>query len=93
EMRRVVKPGGLVVCLETSQQDTFVFRLAYFMYFKFMMPFFGKLFAKIYKEYSWLQESAREFPGKKELAGQFEEAGLKNVKYHSFTVGVAATNI
>ncbi|MCI3987497.1 class I SAM-dependent methyltransferase, partial [Bacillus vallismortis] len=53
----------------------------------------GKLFAKRYKEYSWLQESARVFPGMKELAGLFEEAGLKNVKYHSFTGGVAATHI
>lgn len=61
EMRRVVKPGGQVVCLETSQPEMFGFRQAYFMYFKYIMPFFGKLFAKSYKEYSWLQESAREF--------------------------------
>ncbi|MGN2619321.1 demethylmenaquinone methyltransferase [Bacillus stercoris] len=93
EMRRVVKPGGQVVCLETSQPEMFGFRQAYFIYFKYIMPFFGKLFAKSYKEYSWLQESAREFPGMKELAGLFEEAGLKNVKYHSFTGGVAATHI
>ncbi|MEH7104393.1 demethylmenaquinone methyltransferase, partial [Bacillus velezensis] len=93
EMRRVVKPGGQVVCLETSQPEMFGFRQAYFLYFKYIMPFFGKMFAKSYKEYSWLQESAREFPGMKELARLFEEAGLTNVKYHSFTGGVAATHI
>ena len=41
------------------------------------MPMFGKLFAKSYKEYSWLQESARDFPGMKELARMFENAGFK----------------
>lgn len=77
EMARVVKPGGQVVCLETSQPEMFGFKQLYFLYFRFIMPMFGKLFAKSFKEYSWLQESAREFPGMKELAALFEEAGLK----------------
>ena len=76
-MARVVKPGGQVVCLETSQPEMFGFKQLYFLYFRFIMPMFGKLFAKSFKEYSWLQESAREFPGMKELAALFEEAGLK----------------
>ncbi|WP_145871498.1 demethylmenaquinone methyltransferase, partial [Bacillus licheniformis] len=84
EMARVVKPGGQVVCLETSQPEMFGFKQLYFLYFRFIMPMFGKLFAKSFKEYSWLQESAREFPGMKELAALFEEAGLKNVQYHPF---------
>ena len=49
------------------------------------MPLFGKIFAKSYQEYSWLNESARNFPGMKELAGMFEEAGFKNVKYKPYT--------
>lgn len=77
EMRRVVKPGGLVVCLETSQPTMPIFRQGYYFYFRYIMPVFGKLFAKSYKEYSWLQESARDFPGMKELAEMFQEAGLK----------------
>ena len=40
------------------------------------MPLFGKFFAKSYKEYSWLQESAKDFPGMRELAKMFEEAGF-----------------
>ena len=38
------------------------FRQGYILYFKYIMPLFGKLFAKSYKEYSWLQESASTFP-------------------------------
>ncbi|NPC92792.1 demethylmenaquinone methyltransferase [Bacillus sp. WMMC1349] len=93
EMTRVVKPGGQVVCLETSQPEIFGFKQLYYIYFRFLMPVFGKLFAKSFKEYSWLQESAREFPGMKKLADLFKEAGLENVQYHAFTGGVAATHV
>lgn len=92
EMFRVVKPGGLVVCLETSQPTLFGFRQGYFLYFKYIMPLFGKIFAKSYKEYAWLNESAREFPGMKELARMFEKAGFVNVSYKAHTGGVAATH-
>ncbi|KAA9026128.1 demethylmenaquinone methyltransferase [Niallia endozanthoxylica] len=93
EMHRVVKPGGMVVCLETSQPTLFGFKQLYFFYFRFIMPLFGKLFAKSYQEYSWLQESARSFPGMKELANMFGKAGLVEVTYKPYTGGVAAVHI
>ncbi|WP_312098562.1 demethylmenaquinone methyltransferase [Niallia sp.] len=92
EMRRVVKPGGMVVCLETSQPTMPIFRQSYYLYFRYIMPLFGKLFAKSYKEYSWLQESARDFPGMKELADMFKEAGLNKVGYKPYFGGVAAVH-
>ena len=92
EMHRVLKPGGMAVCLETSQPTMPGFRQAYYFYFKHIMPLFGKLFAKSYEEYSWLQESARDFPGMKELAGLFKQAGFVNVAYKPHTGGVAATH-
>lgn len=93
EMHRVLKPGGIAVCLETSQPTIFGFKQLYYFYFRFIMPVFGKLFAKSYKEYSWLQESARNFPGAKELANMFENAGFKNVFYKHYNAGVAAVHI
>lgn len=93
EMRRVVKPGGMVVCLETSQPTMPVFKQGYYFYFRYIMPLFGKLFAKSYKEYSWLQESARDFPGMNELAEMFKVAGLNKVSYKPFFGGVAAVHM
>ncbi|MFC5463281.1 demethylmenaquinone methyltransferase [Lederbergia graminis] len=93
EMQRVLKPGGMAVCLETSQPTLPVFRQAYYAYFRYIMPLFGKVFAKSYEEYSWLQESARDFPGMEELAQMFWRAGLVNVIYKSFSGGVAAAHI
>jgi demethylmenaquinone methyltransferase / 2-methoxy-6-polyprenyl-1,4-benzoquinol methylase len=93
EMHRVLKPGGIAVCLETSQPTILGFKQLYYFYFRFIMPIFGKLFAKSYKEYSWLQESARNFPGMKELADLFSQAGFKDVKYKPYNGGVAAVHI
>lgn len=93
EMYRVVKPGGIVVCLETSQPTLIGYRQLFYFYFRFIMPLFGKLFAKSYQEYSWLQESARDFPAMKELAKMFEQAGLKNVTYKPYSGGAAAVHI
>lgn len=93
EMHRVLKPGGIAACLETSQPTMFGYKQLYYLYFRFIMPLFGKLFAKSYKEYSWLQESARNFPGMKELAQMFEKAGFKDVSYKPYNGGVAAVHI
>lgn len=93
ELNRVLKPGGIAVCLETSQPTMFGFKQLYFFYFRFIMPLFGRIFAKSYKEYSWLQESARDFPGMVELKEMFEVAGFKNVRFKPYSGGVAAVHI
>lgn len=92
EMLRVLKPGGMAVCLETSQPQLPVFKEGYALYFRYVMPAIGRLFAKSYSEYSWLQESARSFPDQKALARLFQEVGFENVRYLSHTGGVAATH-
>ncbi|MDQ0350860.1 demethylmenaquinone methyltransferase/2-methoxy-6-polyprenyl-1,4-benzoquinol methylase [Alkalibacillus filiformis] len=93
EMYRVVKPGGQVVCLETSQPTLPVFKQLYFFYFKHIMPLFGKMFAKSYEEYAWLHESTKNFPGKTKLKSMFFEAGFDDVKVKSFALGAAAMHL
>src|SRR5699024_7282693 len=93
EMHRVVKRGGKVVCLETSQPTLIGFRQLYFFYFRFIMLFFGKLFAKSYEEYAWLHESAREFPNKQQLKKMFLDAGFSHVDVKGYTGGVAAMHM
>ncbi|OIJ14817.1 bifunctional demethylmenaquinone methyltransferase/2-methoxy-6-polyprenyl-1,4-benzoquinol methylase [Anaerobacillus alkalilacustris] len=93
EMNRVLKPGGKVVCLETSHPTAIGFKQIYFLYFKFIMPLFGKIFARSFDEYSWLQESTMAFPDKEELAKMFEKAGFNNVEIKSYSGGVAAMHL
>lgn len=93
EMYRVVKPGGVVACLETSQPTMFGFKQLYFFYFRFIMPLFGRIFAKSYQEYAWLNESTRNFPDKKTLKQMFLDAGFSTVHVKSYTGGVAAMHL
>ncbi|MBH0160304.1 MULTISPECIES: demethylmenaquinone methyltransferase [Fictibacillus] len=90
EMARVVKPGGRVVCLETSHPTVPVFKQLFKFYFTYIMPVFGKLFAKSYQEYAWLQESTEAFLTKEELKELFKQAGLSNVEVKSYALGAAA---
>jgi len=57
EMRRVVKPGGLVVSLELSKPTWQPFKSVYYFYFQRVLPLIGKLVAKRYEQYKWLPES------------------------------------
>ncbi|MET1014574.1 MAG: demethylmenaquinone methyltransferase [Paenisporosarcina sp.] len=93
EIERVLKPGGMFVCLETSQSELPIYKQVFRFYFKYIMPIFGKFFAKSYKEYSWLQESAKDFPGMKALAKMMEQAGFTNVEYKPYSGGAAARHI
>ena len=93
EMNRVLKPGGIAVCLETSQPTLIGYKQLYYFYFRFIMPLFGKMLAKSYREYAWLHESARDFPGMRELAKLFENAGFKEVRYKPYSGGAAAVHI
>ncbi|MEN2464837.1 demethylmenaquinone methyltransferase [Ornithinibacillus sp. FSL M8-0202] len=93
EMYRVVKPGGVVACLETSQPTMIGFKQLYFFYFRFIMPLFGRIFAKSYEEYAWLNESTRNFPDKKTLKQMFLDAGFSTVQVKSYTGGVAAMHM
>ncbi|WP_138492963.1 demethylmenaquinone methyltransferase [Paenibacillus pinistramenti] len=93
EMKRVVKPGGMVVCLELSKPTWQPFKGIYYLYFKQILPFLGKLVAKRYEQYKWLPDSLVQFPGRHELAEIFRETGLKEVQAYPLTGGIAALHI
>ena len=93
ELHRVLKPGGKIVCLETSQPTAPGFKQLYKLYFKFVMPIFGKVFAKSKDEYEWLQQSTFDFPDKEKLKRLFSQAGFSHIKIRSFTGGVAAMHL
>ncbi len=93
EMRRVVKPGGKVVCLELSKPAWEPFKSIYYFYFRNILPWIGKLVAKRYEQYKWLPESLVKFPDYKELKIRFEQAGLKDVQVYPLTGGIAALHI
>lgn len=93
EMRRVVKPGGKVVCLEVSKPTWQPFKAMYNLYFERILPLMGKLVAKRFEEYKWLPESLKLFPDRMQLVKMFEQAGLQQVNAFPLTGGVAALHM
>jgi demethylmenaquinone methyltransferase/2-methoxy-6-polyprenyl-1,4-benzoquinol methylase len=93
EMKRVVKPGGQVVCLELSKPVWQPFKGIYYFYFRKILPLIGKLFAKRYEQYKWLPESLVHFPDHKQLADIFTKTGLKEVKVYPLFAGIAALHM
>ncbi|TVY04565.1 demethylmenaquinone methyltransferase [Cohnella terricola] len=93
EMKRVVKPGGLIVCLELSKPTWQPFKGIYYFYFEKLMPLLGKWFAKRQEQYRWLPESLVAFPDLQALAEMFRSIGMRNVKAYPLTGGVAALHI
>lgn len=93
EMRRVVKPGGMVVCLELSKPTWQPFKGIYYFYFQKIMPLLGKMIAKSYEQYKWLPDSLTMFLGREELKEAFRKAGLGQVEAYPLTGGIAALHI
>ncbi|RKP57395.1 demethylmenaquinone methyltransferase [Cohnella endophytica] len=93
EMKRVVKPGGKIVCLELSKPTWQPFKSIYYFYFEKLLPLMGKWFVKRYEQYRWLPESLATFPDLQALAELFRSVGMRNVKAYPLTGGVAALHI
>jgi demethylmenaquinone methyltransferase / 2-methoxy-6-polyprenyl-1,4-benzoquinol methylase len=89
EIFRVLKPGGAFVILEFSRPKNFFFRKLYFLYFKQVLPFMGRLLSKSNRAYSYLPESVLEFPDGDEFAAILSTTGFKNVSYKLLTLGIA----
>lgn len=92
EMLRVLKPGGKGICIETSHPTFPIYKQFFAFYFQKIMPLLGKVFAKSYAEYNWLQKSAQNFPDAKTLKKLFEQAGFSEVTYDFHGAGAAATH-
>lgn len=93
EMKRVVKPGGMVVSLELSKPTWQPFKSIYYFYFQRILPLLGRLLAKRYEQYKWLPESLIAFPDHQELARIFRDCGLERVEARPFTGGIAALHL
>lgn len=62
EIRRVLKPSGTFVILETSNPTKFPFKQGYKFYTSFILPVIGKILSNDKTAYSYLCESANYFP-------------------------------
>lgn len=89
EMIRIVRPGGKVLILEFTQPQGRIFGPLYMAYFKYVLPFFGRVIARTAGDaYRYLPQSVQAFAGPGEMTDRMSALGLKNVRAVPMTFGV-----
>ena len=91
EMARVVTRGGRVVVLEIVRAEGrgAVSRL-FPIYFRYVTPWVGALFAGDREAYTYLPDSVRGFLSAGELASMMENAGLRDMAIRKLALGSVA---
>lgn len=90
EMLRVTKPGGKVAILEFTTPRWQPFKAFYGWYFRNVLPRIGQAVMRNNSAaYEYLPESVGAFYEYEQLTERMTAAGLKNVRYHPLTFGIA----
>jgi demethylmenaquinone methyltransferase/2-methoxy-6-polyprenyl-1,4-benzoquinol methylase len=93
EMRRVTRPGGLVVALEITRPAVPGWDRIFGVYFHRVVPAVGALVARDRRAYTYLPESVDRFVTPVELAGLMREAGLERVTWRRLGLGTIALHV
>jgi demethylmenaquinone methyltransferase/2-methoxy-6-polyprenyl-1,4-benzoquinol methylase len=87
EMRRVVKPGGKVLSLETMPSSRGFFRPLVRVHFRTIVPILGAIIAGDRSAYTYLPRSVEGFHSSEALANIFKASGLTNIRHKSLAFG------
>jgi len=87
EQRRVVKPGGRVVCLETSPPPDNALRPFIDFHLHRVIPFLGRVITGQADAYRYLPASTRAFLTPEALGAIMEKVGLREVRYERWMFG------
>ncbi len=90
EVQRVMKPGGRVVCLDTTPPDRNLLYPFLRFYFRFCIPALGRMIADDESAYAYLTGSTMEFHRADKLAELFRKAGFTRVGFKKFMFGTIA---
>ena len=90
EMRRVTKPGGVLVVCEFSSLVLPAFRTVDLEYLMRALPAVARKVSSNPEAYVYLAESIRAWPDQLELSEVIQEAGWEGVQYRNLTGGIVA---
>lgn len=89
EAHRVLRPGGIFMCLEFSQVKNPLLKPAYEKYLLEVLPVMGEVVVGDYKSYRYLAESILNFPEQEEFRTMISEAGFKYTSYENLMQGIS----
>jgi demethylmenaquinone methyltransferase/2-methoxy-6-polyprenyl-1,4-benzoquinol methylase len=93
ELFRVTKPGGRIVINEFSTPPGKLFRGLYRFYNAQVLPKVARLAGTNGDAYDYLNESIRDWPDQRTLAGWIREAGWTDVEYRNLSFGIVALHL
>jgi demethylmenaquinone methyltransferase / 2-methoxy-6-polyprenyl-1,4-benzoquinol methylase len=93
EQRRVLRPGGRVICLEISKPPRNALRPFFMLYFNRLVPIAGGIISGEREAYTYLPQSVSEFLTPDELKAVMLRAGLHDVIYQRLMLGTVAIHI
>lgn len=89
ELKRLLKPGGVLLILEFSRPENPLIDAGY-RAFQALWPSLGKILVDDSTSYQYLVESIQLHPSQKALKLMMQDAGLGDVRYHNLLSGVVA---
>ena len=90
EFRRVLKPGGRFINLETSQPSLTVFRIAFRFYTKQIIKLVGRLISGSKTGYAYLAHTVPRFFNAEDFSTILYDAEFSKVYYVTMTFGAVA---
>jgi len=95
ELKRVTKPGGLVINLDLGRPRNKFLRLIHHLHFRTLIPFLGKtIFHRgEFNSFKYLPTSGKYFPDQWELADIFKQIGFGEVRRYDYMFGAVSQQV
>ncbi|OGN94798.1 MAG: hypothetical protein A2Y89_01085 [Chloroflexi bacterium RBG_13_51_18] len=93
EVKRVLKPGGRYVIIESSQPENRLIRMMFHLYLRIFVKPMGIMLSGNTGAYRYLSESARRFYSPLEVRDMLLKAGFRDIQYRALLFGAAGIHV
>jgi demethylmenaquinone methyltransferase / 2-methoxy-6-polyprenyl-1,4-benzoquinol methylase len=90
EAYRILKPGGVFLCLEFSAVENKLLKELYDFYSFKIIPKCGKMLVGDESSYQYFVESIRKFPKARDFVSKITDAGFSDASYQDLSFGITS---